>query len=90
INLADNFRTNNDCANSANNNLKSLVSFDPKSNILLRIHNHIDDDDDVDDDGDRNDKYFIILMLFNNIDNRQQQTTTTQQQQHQQQRISGQ
>uniref|UniRef100_A0A0R3S0V9 YKR005C-like protein n=1 Tax=Elaeophora elaphi TaxID=1147741 RepID=A0A0R3S0V9_9BILA len=54
INLADNFRTNNVRTNSPNNNLKSLVSFDPKSNVLLRIHNHIDDDDD-DDDYDRND-----------------------------------
>ncbi|EJW77378.1 hypothetical protein WUBG_11713, partial [Wuchereria bancrofti] len=31
-----------------NSNLKSLVSFDPKSNVLLRIHNHIDNDDDDD------------------------------------------
>ncbi|KAK6104970.1 NaK-Atpase Interacting family protein [Brugia pahangi] len=46
INLAGSYRAKNTCANSPNTNLKSLVSFDPKSNVLLRIHNHIDDDDD--------------------------------------------
>ncbi|VDN84593.1 unnamed protein product [Brugia pahangi] len=46
INLAGSYRAKNTCANSPNSNLKSLVSFDPKSNVLLRIHNHIDDDDD--------------------------------------------
>ncbi|VDM93054.1 unnamed protein product [Onchocerca ochengi] len=57
-NLIDHLRTNNALKNSSNSNLKSLVSFDPKSNVLLRIHNHIDDDDDDDDnngnDNDRN------------------------------------
>lgn len=46
INLADNLRAHNSHTISPNNNLKSLVSFNPKSNVLLRIHNHIDNDDD--------------------------------------------
>ncbi|VDK77700.1 unnamed protein product [Litomosoides sigmodontis] len=53
INLADNLRTV-----PTNSNLKSLVSFDPKSNVLLRIHKHVDDDGDDDDYdcyGDRGD-----------------------------------
>ncbi|MCP9262189.1 hypothetical protein DINM_005477 [Dirofilaria immitis] len=62
INLIDNFRTNNALTNSTNGNLKSLVSFDPKSNILLRIHNHIDNDDD-DDDG----SYRYLQHNDNNI-----------------------
>lgn len=73
INLVDNFPPNNICANLPNNNLKSLVSFDPKSNILLRIHNHIDDDNDDFDNKNDNSTYLVDAV---------------QQQQRQQQRIS--
>ncbi|CAG9530282.1 unnamed protein product [Cercopithifilaria johnstoni] len=80
INLTNSLRTNNAHITSPNNNLKSLVSFDPKSKILLRIHNHIDDDADVGDSCDREDS--------NTYHQRQQQQRQKQQKQ-QQQRISG-
>lgn len=44
------FQTNDSTMDrhSTSSNLKSLVSFDPKSNVLIRVQNHVDDDTDDD------------------------------------------